>query len=108
MLYAYRETLMARFRRCRGTGSLHALLAEADQMLIRRCEAEPARDRFWDHLDRDLDLLEKEGRFMLDREAGIKVLTIVSAARARIGRYRQILKKRLTREPVPRTVLREE
>ena len=89
MLDEYRTKIMERLKACRDTVAARGILAEADLVLMNSHLTRLTQDKFWETLYEDLDGLTEDARFMTDREAGVKLSTVVVAAQARIARYRE-------------------
>jgi hypothetical protein len=85
----YRTQIIERLKSCRDTTAARSVLAEADLVLMNGRLTRLTQDKFWETLYQDLDALGEEARFMTDREAGVKLSTVVVAARSRIVRYRE-------------------
>ena len=89
MLDGYRDKVIDRLKGCRGATAARHILAEADLVLMNGHLTSLALDKFWEKLREDLDRVAEDARFMMDREAGVKLSTVVAAAQARVVRYRE-------------------
>jgi len=89
MLDEYRTKVIERLKGCQNTAAARHILSEADLVLMNSRLTKLTQDKFWETLHEDLDTLAEEAKFMTDREAGLKLSSVVAAAQARIARYRE-------------------
>jgi hypothetical protein len=89
MLDDFRSGVIERLKGCRDTTAARHILAVAELLLTNSHLTSLRRDGFWVNLCENLDGLAEDARLMIDREAGLKLSTIVVAAQARIARYRE-------------------
>jgi hypothetical protein len=89
MLDEYRTKVIQRLKGCQNTAAARHILAEADLVLMNSHLTRLTQDKFWETLHEDLDALAEEAKFLSDREAGLKLSSIVVAAQTRIARYRE-------------------
>lgn len=87
-LEEYRRHLIERFKACGDASAARNLVAEAELMLANSRLAPVTQAAFWEELHQDLDILLEDTKFMTDRQASVKLSTIVLAAQARIARSR--------------------
>ena len=84
----YRKHVIERLKGSRDTAAARGVLAEADLILATNHLTAMMRDRFWESLQEELEVIAKDCRVLSDRKAAAKLGSIVAAAQARIARYR--------------------
>ena len=87
-LEEYRRQIIDRLKDCADVQAARNALADAELILANNRLTPLTQDKFWEELYQDLDVLIEEAKFMPDREAGMKLWTVVLAAQAGISRYR--------------------
>lgn len=88
VLEEYRTQVIERLKACRDTIAVRAVLAEADLILMSSQLTAITRDKFWETLEEDLDVIRKESKNIADRKAAAILDALLAAAQARIARYR--------------------
>jgi hypothetical protein len=88
LLEEYRTKVIERLRACGDTTAARGILAEADLFLTNSRITVITRDKFWETLQEDLEVIREESKYITDRQAAATLGTVASAALARIARYR--------------------
>ena len=87
----YRDRFVERLRSCTDTAAARTLLAEAELVLVHSRLTVLTQSKFWESLQEDLTAIVDAVRQSTDPASAAKLEAVVSAAQARIARYRERL-----------------